>query len=42
MAELTEITSGLRFPEGPIAMDDGSVVLVEIEAEAVIGAGDAL
>jgi gluconolactonase len=33
MAELTEITSGLRFPEGPIAMDDGSVVLVEIEAE---------
>ena len=32
MAELTEITSGLRFPEGPIAMDDGSVVLCEIEA----------
>ena len=30
MAELTEITSGLRFPEGPIAMADGSVVLVEI------------
>jgi len=27
---LTEITSGLRFPEGPVAMDDGSVVLVEI------------
>jgi gluconolactonase len=25
------IASGLRFPEGPIAMDDGSVVLVEIE-----------
>jgi gluconolactonase len=33
MAEITEVTSGLRFPEGPIAMDDGSVVLVEIEAE---------
>ncbi len=32
MAELTEITSGLRFPEGPIAMDDGSVVVCEIEA----------
>jgi gluconolactonase len=30
VSELTEITSGLRFPEGPIAMDDGSVVLVEI------------
>jgi gluconolactonase len=30
MATLTEITSGLRFPEGPIAMDDGSVVLVEM------------
>jgi gluconolactonase len=30
LAELTEITSGLRFPEGPIAMDDGSVLLVEM------------
>ncbi len=30
MPELTEIASGLRFPEGPIAMADGSVVLVEI------------
>jgi gluconolactonase len=28
--ELVEVTSGLRFPEGPIAMDDGSVVLVEM------------
>jgi gluconolactonase len=27
---ITEITSGLRFPEGPIAMNDGSVVLVEM------------
>src|SRR2546425_8541624 len=26
-----QITSGLRFPEGPVAMPDGSVVLVEIE-----------
>lgn len=32
MAELREIANGLRFPEGPIAMPDGSVVLVEIEA----------
>jgi gluconolactonase len=28
--ELTEIAQGLRFPEGPIAMPDGSVVLVEM------------
>lgn len=28
--ELTEIATGLRFPEGPIAMPDGSVVLVEM------------
>jgi gluconolactonase len=31
----TEITSGLRFPEGPVAMDDGSVIVVEIAAGAV-------
>ena len=30
MAELIEVTSGLRFPEGPVAMADGSVVLVEM------------
>lgn len=29
--EFEEIASGLRFPEGPIAMPDGSVILVEIE-----------
>ena len=27
-----EIATGLRFPEGPVAMDDGSVILVEIAA----------
>lgn len=26
----TEVTAGLKFPEGPIAMKDGSVVLVEM------------
>ena len=26
----TQLASGLRFPEGPVAMPDGSVVLVEI------------
>ena len=30
MVEFEEITSGLRFPEGPIAMPDGSVILVEM------------
>jgi gluconolactonase len=30
MTDFTEITSGLRFPEGPIAMPDGSVILVEM------------
>jgi gluconolactonase len=28
--DFTEVAAGLRFPEGPIAMDDGSVVLVEM------------
>ena len=32
MAEVqfTEVASGLRFPEGPIAMPDGTVLVVEI------------
>ena len=30
MAELREITTGLRFPEGPVVMDDGTLILVEI------------
>lgn len=32
MSELTIVASGLRFPEGPVAMPDGSVILVEIAA----------
>src|SRR5512147_440419 len=31
MTELREIATGLQFPEGPIAMPDGSVLLVEIK-----------
>lgn len=31
-----EITTGLRFPEGPIAMPDGSVLVVEIEGGRLI------
>ena len=26
----TEIANGLEFPEGPIVMNDGSIILVEI------------
>lgn len=39
MAELTEIANGLRFPEGPIAMPDGSVVLVEMFGERLSRVG---
>jgi gluconolactonase len=34
--ELTEIAHGLRFPEGPIAMPDGSVVLVEMLGDRMV------
>ncbi len=32
MTQFTTIANGLRFPEGPVAMPDGSVILVEIAA----------
>jgi gluconolactonase len=32
MTNWRDITGGLRFPEGPVAMPDGSVILVEIAA----------
>jgi gluconolactonase len=35
MTTITEIASGLRFPEGPVAMPDGSIVLVEIERQTL-------
>jgi gluconolactonase len=35
MAEIRVVASGLRFPEGPVAMADGSVVLGEIAGAAV-------
>ncbi len=31
MAELIEVASGLEFPEGPVWMPDGSVLVVEIK-----------
>ncbi len=35
MAEFVEIATGLRFPEGPIALPDGSVVLVEMFGKCI-------
>jgi gluconolactonase len=35
MADIRIIASGLRFPEGPVAMADGSVILGEIAGGAV-------
>jgi gluconolactonase len=31
MADFVTVTEGLRFPEGPVVMPDGSVILTEIE-----------
>ena len=35
MSEWTVMASGLGFPEGPIACEDGSVLVVEIEAGSI-------
>jgi gluconolactonase len=35
MVEFVTIAEGLRFPEGPVAMPDGSIILVEIEAQRI-------
>ena len=35
MENVKTIATGLRFPEGPVAMQDGSVVLVEIERQTL-------
>ena len=35
MPEPRVIATGLCFPEGPVAMRDGSVVLVEIERQTL-------
>jgi gluconolactonase len=34
--QVTEITDGLRFPEGPVAMSDGSVLVVELAGGCII------
>jgi gluconolactonase len=39
MAELKDVASGLRFPEGPVAMADGSVVVTEIAGGTITRVG---
>ena len=35
MTHYTVMAEGLEFPEGPVAMKDGSVILVEIKARCI-------
>ena len=35
MTDITTVASGLQFPEGPVAMPDGSILLVEIKRRTV-------
>ncbi len=35
MSDMRVVTTGLSFPEGPVAMPDCSIALVEIERQAV-------
>ena len=39
VAEMREVTSGLEFPEGPVVMSDGSVIVVEIKAGRITRVG---
>ncbi|HEX7856468.1 MAG TPA: SMP-30/gluconolactonase/LRE family protein [Sphingobium sp.] len=34
--QVREVTTGLKFPEGPIAMPDGSILVVEIEGARLV------
>ena len=33
--EFETVAEGLRFPEGPVVMSDGSVIVVEIESKKI-------
>ncbi len=41
MAQIREIASGLRAPEGPVAVNDGSVLVVELKGGALTRVADA-
>ncbi len=36
---MNEVTSGLEFPEGPVAMNDGSVIVTEIQGGRITRVG---
>ena len=36
MSQFHEITSGLQFPEGPVAMADGSVIITELRGGRIV------
>ncbi len=36
MPEIREITSGLLYPEGPVGMDDGSVIVTELQTGRLV------
>ena len=36
MADIREITTGLKYPEGPVAMDDGSVIVTELQGGSLV------
>jgi gluconolactonase len=40
LAEIRELASGLRFPEGPVVLPDGSLLVVEIAAGRLTRIGD--
>ena len=35
MTERTVVATGLEFPEGPVAMEDGSVLVVEMRGKTL-------
>ena len=41
MTEVRELATGLQFPEGPVAMADGSVLVVEIKRGTLTRVGAA-
>jgi gluconolactonase len=34
--QIREIATGLKYPEGPVAMDDGSVIVTELQGGRLV------